>query len=267
MRQLQDVCRRQQAILAAFKKQKNAEKVRRQVAVDMAEPVVQQKLDEIRRMLKLDELLSMNGEAQPMEAPFDGASGEAASSADVLDGLELEDLWLETVTEAAAETIKGLDGEVEGLSSIVRDLEDQVEQLEGDAATSAAATKDAMEKMQNKIAKLDACWMVSSLRRRPHIGATWTTQNQKQQLYTQQRCFHGRGTLREWMQKPNAKARSGNLDRRKSRTYIRVSSENMCSKLMSWRNECVNWSQIELEQPRCNNGSQEQQTRKRRCNS
>ena len=57
------------------------------------------------------------------------------------------------------------------LSSIIRDLEDQVEQLEGDAATAAATTKDAMEKMQKKIAKLDGD-LVSSLRRRPHVGAT-----------------------------------------------------------------------------------------------
>ena len=34
-------------------------------------------------MMNVDGLLSMNGEAQAMEAPFDGANGEAASSADV----------------------------------------------------------------------------------------------------------------------------------------------------------------------------------------
>ena len=62
----QDVYRRQQAILAAFKKQKNAERVRRQVAVDMAEPVVKQELDGIQRMLNVDTLLSMDDEAQAM---------------------------------------------------------------------------------------------------------------------------------------------------------------------------------------------------------
>ena len=102
-------------------------------------------------MMKLDELLSMNGEAQAVEAPFDGANGEAASSADVLD-----------------EMIKGLD---EKLSNIIRDLEDQVEQLEGDAATAAttATTKDAKEKMQKKIAKLDGELIEAEITRRSDL--------------------------------------------------------------------------------------------------
>ena len=36
---------------------------------------------------------------------------------------------------------------VKGLSSIIGDLEDQVGQLEGDAATATTAPKDTMEKM------------------------------------------------------------------------------------------------------------------------
>ena len=48
-------------------------------------------------------LLSMNGEAQRAEAPFDGSNGEAASSANVLD-----------------EMTKGLD---EKLSNIIRNLD------------------------------------------------------------------------------------------------------------------------------------------------
>ena len=94
----------QKAQLNQFWNQRNAEKVRRQVAVDIASPkvkqeldeiqrrmnvdVFRQKLDEIRRMMNVDGLLSMNGEAQAMKAQFDGADGEAAPSADFLDELE-----------------------------------------------------------------------------------------------------------------------------------------------------------------------------------
>ena len=53
-----------------------------------------------------------NGDAQAVEALFDGANGEAASSADYLDP-GLEDLWLFELE--AAETMKGLDEEVAGL--------------------------------------------------------------------------------------------------------------------------------------------------------
>ena len=98
----QDVYKRQQATLAAFKKQKNAERVKRQVAVDMASPVVKQKLDEIKRMLILDGVMSTNGEGQAMEAQFDGADGEAAPSADFLD--ELEDLCLQMEELTTAES-------------------------------------------------------------------------------------------------------------------------------------------------------------------
>ena len=55
-------------MLATFKKQKNAGRVKRQVAVDMASPVVRQKLDEIQRMLNVDGIMSMDGKAQAMEA-------------------------------------------------------------------------------------------------------------------------------------------------------------------------------------------------------
>ena len=68
-----------------------------------------QKLDEIRRMMNVDGLLSMNGKAQAMEAQFDGADGEAAPSADFLD--ELEDLWLEELATAESQSqIEGLQG-------------------------------------------------------------------------------------------------------------------------------------------------------------
>ena len=140
------VYNRQKAELSQFRKHRDAEKVRRQVAVDMAEPAVKRELDGIRRKLAINmhKLIKMDGKTQALEAPFDGANGEATSSADVW--IELEDSWL--AEHEAARTIKGL-------SSIIGDLEDQVGKLEGDAATAATATKDAMEKMQKKIAKLD----------------------------------------------------------------------------------------------------------------
>jgi hypothetical protein len=153
----------------------------------------------------------------------------------------------------AARTIKGL-------SSIIRDLEDQVGKLEGDAATAATATKDAMETMEKKIAKLDGELIEAKATHRSDLD---DAESEATAVYTAEVLSWERYVT----QKPHAKARSGDLDRRKSRTYIRVSSENMCNELMSLRNECVNWSQIELEQPRCNSGSQEQQTRKRRCDS
>ena len=121
----QDVYRCHQAILAAFKKQKNAEKVRRQVAVDMAEPVVQQRLDEVRRMLNVDTPLSMNGEAQVTEAQLDGAHGEATpyAYADFLD--ELEDLWLEELATAGSHLqIEGLQ-ELDPMQSSISQKQEQ----------------------------------------------------------------------------------------------------------------------------------------------
>jgi hypothetical protein len=67
-------------------------------------------------MLKLnvDTLLSANGEAQAVEAQFDGADGEAAPSAGFLD--ELEDLWLEEL--ATAESL------IEGLQELQDAIQD-----------------------------------------------------------------------------------------------------------------------------------------------
>ena len=81
----------------------------------MAEPDVKRELDGLQRMLKLnvDTLLSMNGEAQAMEAQFDGADGEAASSADFLD--ELEDLSLEELATA--------ESQIEGLQELDFDMQ------------------------------------------------------------------------------------------------------------------------------------------------
>ena len=86
----QDVYKRQQAQLAAVKRQKSAERVKQKNAEDMAKPAAKRELDGLRRQLAIhvDGLMSMDGEAQAMEAQFDGADGEAAPSADFLDELE-----------------------------------------------------------------------------------------------------------------------------------------------------------------------------------
>ena len=119
--------------MSQFRRQKDAEKVRRQVAVDMTDTDVRQeldeiqrrmnvdvyrrKLDEIRRMMNVDRLLSMDDEAQAMEAPFDGENGEACatltSSADVPDGLE--DLWLAELATA--------ESQIEGLQELDFDMQ------------------------------------------------------------------------------------------------------------------------------------------------
>ena len=110
----QAVYKCQHAQLAAVKKQKNAERVKQKNAEDMASPKIKRELDVIQRMLKLnvDTLMSMDGEAQAMEAQFDGAAGEAAPSADFLD--ELEDLSLEEL--ATAEPL------IEGLQELHSEL-------------------------------------------------------------------------------------------------------------------------------------------------